>query len=402
VARIATFPFSARGPRVIGALCGALWSAAALALAGCASTVAVPPPKVQVQAPASPANPATQTIKVALLLPLSGPQGPLGRSMLDAAQLALYDLASERFTLVPRDTRGTPQGAVEAARAALADGASLVLGPLFGPEVAAVKPVAAAAGVEVLAFSTDWTLAGDNAYIMGFVPADQVNRIVGYARSHGITRFAALIPRSPYGEAVAVSLQAAVSRAGGLLGPVERYDPAQADLAAPARALAQTPGMPQAVMLAEGGPRVKALASALAAGGLDTRQVRLLGTGLWDEPGLGTEPALAGAWFAAPAPESRSGFETRFEAAYGAKPPRIATLSYDATALVAVLARMAKTAQPFPRAALTNPSGFAGIDGVFRLRPDGVVERGLAVLEITATGARVMDPAPSSFEALTQ
>lgn len=344
---------------------------------------------------------APQVNKVALLLPLSGPSAGIGQPMLDAAQLALFDVAGENFQLLPRDTKGTPQGAADAARQAIAEGARLILGPLFGQEVQAVKPVAAGAGVDVVAFTTDATLAGNGTYVMGFVPYDQVQRVTGFARSRGVTRFVALAPRSPYGDAVVSALQASAQRFGGQVAQVERYDPALADPSVPARQVAQAPVAPQAVLLAEGGDKVRALGSALQANGVDPGRVKLLGTGLWDDPGLGREPALVGAWFAAPAPEQRADFEARFEALYGKKPPRLATLAYDATALAGALARLGGPA-PYDRANLTNPNGFAGVDGLFRLKANGAVERGLAVLELTPEGSRVLDPAPQTWEVLGQ
>lgn len=379
-----------------------LWVTAVLLLAACARNVAAPPPVVQAPQPAAPVQPlAPQAQKVALLLPLSGPNAAVGQPMLEAAQLALFDVAGEQFQLLPRDTKGTPAGAADAARQAVAEGARLILGPLFAQEVQAVKPVAAGAGVDVLAFSNDATLAGNGTYVMGLVPGDLVARVTGYARSRGVTRFVALAPRSAYGDAVVNALQAATQRFGGQVAQVERYDPALADPAVPARQVAQAPVAPQAVVLAETGERVKALSSALLANGVDTQRVKLLGAAVWDEPGLGQEPAMAGAWFAAPAPEQRADFEARYESLYGRKPPRVATLAYDAAALAGALAQMGGPA-PYDRANLTNPVGFAGVDGLFRLRSNGVVERGLAVLEVTPEGTRVLDPAPQTWDVLGQ
>jgi hypothetical protein len=154
-----------------------------------------------------------------------------------------------------------------------------------------------------------------------------------------------------------------------------------------------------ALLLPEGGDRLKALAPLLPYFDVDPAQVKFLGTGLWDEPGLGTEPALDGGWYAAPPPNARADFEKRFTTLYRHPPPRLATLGYDATALAAVLAR--NPAGPdFSAPALTNPSGFSGIDGIFRLRPDGLVQRGLAVLEVHRGAPTVVDPAPESFQEL--
>lgn len=267
-----------------------------------------------------------------------------------------------------------------------------------------MRPIAQNAGIDVLAFTNDATQAGNGTYVMGFVPADQVSRVAGYARSRGVTRFTVLAPRSPYGDAVVNAMQAIGPRLGTMTTQVERYDPAVTDLSVPAKQVAQVTPQPQAVMLAEGGQRAQGIAQALATNGVQPQQVKLLGTGLWDDSSqgaLGQESALVGAWYAAPAPQTRARFESQFEQVYGRKPPRIATLAYDATSIAAVLTRTGGPV-PFDRMAMTNPNGFEGLDGLFRLRADGMVERGLAVMEITPTGSRVVDPAPPSFEMLGQ
>ncbi|MGH6980975.1 MAG: penicillin-binding protein activator, partial [Stellaceae bacterium] len=144
-----------------------------------------------------------------------------------------------------------------------------------------------------------------------------------------------------------------------------------------------------------------ALAPYLAYYKIDTDKIHLLGTGLWDDATLGTEASLLHGWYAAPDPQGRASFVRRFTDAEGHAPPRLATLAYDATALAAVLAK--NPAGPdYSASSLTNPSGFVGLDGVFRLNQDGLVERGLAVLEVDRGGPRVIDPAPQSFVPPTQ
>lgn len=399
VARLAK-AFS-HGQKRLGQAAGKRHGLTALALvalvAACAPTVSAPPPVAQAPQPPPVAAPVPQTTKVALLLPLSGPNAQIGQAMQDAAQLALFDLAGDRFELLPRDTKGTPAGAVDAARQAVAEGANLILGPLFGAEVAAVRPIAQNAGIDLLAFTNDWTQAGNGTYVMGFVPGDQVMRVAGFARSRGISRFVALAPRNQYGDAVVSAMQTAGQRFATSV-QVERYDANLTDLSIPAK---QVPPQSQAVVLSEGGPRAQAMAAALNAAGVNPAQVRFLGTGLWDDPSLGQEPSLLGGWFAAPAPQARAEFEAKFDRIYGRKPPRIATLAYDTTAIAAVLAKMGPPGR-YDRAMLTNANGFEGIDGLFRLNQNGLVERGLAVLEVTPTGSRVLDPAPANWNVLGQ
>ena len=369
-------------------------------LAACAPNVAGRAPVSQGSQPAiAPAAP--QTTKVALLLPLTGSRASYGQPLLEAAQLALFDLAGNQFELLPRDTKGTPAGAANAARQAMAEGARLIIGPLFRDEVAAVRPVTQAAGVNVLAFSNDASLAGNGIYVLGLTPADHVNRVVGYARSQGITRYTALVPRSAYGDMVVSALQGSVRRLGGATAQVERYEPSLADPGAVAQQVAQSPNRPQAVLMSEGAPRVQGLAGALADNGVAQPQVRFLGAGLWDDPAIAQEPALQGAWFAGPSPQLRRDFEARFEALYGKKPPPVASLAYDATAIAAMLNQPGNP-QPYGRDALQGPNGFEGVDGLFRLTPGGLAERSLAVLEVTPGGPRVLDPAPRSFDVLGQ
>jgi len=316
--------------------------------------------------------------------------------------------------LVPRDTGGNAAGAGNAARAVIAEGARLILGPLLAPEVEAVKPLARDAHLDVIAFSTITNLAGGNVFLMGFLPRQEVVREVGYARQHGIDRFAALVPNSTYGHLMADALQEATSASGGRVTKVEFYDPAAADSspaiqrlmpggattgdAAPASVAPLAPSF-DALLLPEGGARLKRIARQVRIVSGDKKPLRLLGSGLWDVADIGSEPALVGGWFASSPPEARQDFERRYNATYGHNPPRLASLGYDAAALAAVLAR-GQGAEPFSQQAILNPSGFTGVDGLFRFTPNGLVQRGLAVLEVDPQGRTVISPAPQSFQDL--
>jgi ABC-type branched-subunit amino acid transport system substrate-binding protein len=372
------------------------------ALSGCSSTGTTPassaqpaPLPVSPQAPAAtaPSVAASGKMRVALLLPLTGPSAALGQAMLDAAQMALFEVGGDRLELLPRDSGGTASTAATAAHSAIDDGAKLVLGPLLAAEVEAVKPIAQGADVPVVAFSTATQLAGSDTWLLGFDPRQEISRVVTYAQAHGRQRFATFAPTSAYGDIAVAALRDAAAVAGASLGPIVRYDPAANSLGPAVQAFAAGGADYDALLLPEGGARLKALAPLLPFYGIDPGQVKFLGTGLWAEPGLGTEPALQGAWYAAPDPAIRANFEARFKQLYGVAPPLLATLGYDATALAAVLARNGD----FSAAALTTASGFSGLNGIFRLLPDGIVERGLAVLEVTPTGVSVIDPAPDTF-----
>ena len=384
------------------------------------------PPLMAALPPAMAPIPGQKT--VAMLLPLTGQTAGLGQAMQDAAMLATYDMAGDDLMLRFYDSAGNPEGATNAARTAIAEGAQMILGPLFGTEAREVGPVAAQAGVHVLAFSNDRSAAGPGVNILGFLPEAQVIRVVAYARSRQIERFAVIAPANDYGNAVVNSLRLALDAYGGLMTEVAIYDPATEDLTPTVRMLARYDSKRRAaiqqlqgkndaaskaalrqlqdqisaemnfdaVLIAESGARLRALAPLLPYYDIDPAKIRFLGTAQWDEAGLGNEPALVGAWFAAASPDARAAFDKRYEQVFKRKPPRLASLAYDAAALAAVVAR----GRGFTAEALLQPSGYAGVDGIFRLRPDGLVERGLAVLEVLPRGVKVIDPPPDSFEGM--
>jgi ABC-type branched-subunit amino acid transport system substrate-binding protein len=335
----------------------------------------------------SPATEAADVVKVGLLLPMSGAHAELGQSLYKAAELALFDIADEKFALVLRDTASTPEGAAQAAQEVIGEGVQLVLGPVFAADAQQVAPITGAAGVPVISFSTDSAVARPGVYVMGILPQLQVQRIVGYAGRQGIRTIGALVPANAYGQAVTTALQDAAPRAGVRVASVSTYDPAAPDKASEAAQLAGA-GY-DAVLIPEGGDAVRALAPPLSG------TVQLLGSTLWEDPTLAGVPALQGGWFAAPAPERRLAFEQKYRSVHGSTPPRLATIVYDAVALGAALA---KNHMPFTDQSLTQGSGFAGLDGIFRFRPDGQVERGLAVLEIRNGQIVTRDPAANSFD----
>lgn len=357
------------------------------------------------------APPGKESVKVALLLPLSGPNADLGKAMLEAAQLALFTTGSDKLTLIPRDTTGTAGGAADAAKAVLADGAKLILGPLIADEVDAVKPIAQAANVNVIAFSTKTEIAGGNVLLMGFLPRQEVVREVSYAREQGLGKFAALVPNSPYGHLMGDALSQAAG-SGGATARVQYFDPRGADIATavkrllPASASAKpgaggdAAGLPfDALLLPEGGDQLKQIATQLKAAGVDSTRARFLGSGLWDDATIVNDADLTGGWFAASPPDVRHDFEHRYENAYHHPPPRLASLAFDAAALASVLSK-SDGPDPFSVQAIQNPSGFTGVDGLFRFGPDGLVQRGLAVIEVDQGGDKVVSPAPQSFQNL--
>src|SRR5438876_2059482 len=339
----------------------------------------------------------TGAVKVGLMLPLSAPgnAGVAAQSMKNAAEMALAEFQNPNIQLLIKDDGGNPQGAQQGTQQALEEGSEIILGPLFALSVPATAQLTRAKGVSAIAFSTDSSVAGRGVYLLSFLPESDVNRIVEYAAGIGKRSFAAMLPENAYGNVVEAAFKQAVGRRGGRIVAFEKYG---ADRATAARTVAQALGQADAFFIADDGDSVVSVADALAAAGANLRNIQLLGTGLWDNPRVYASPALQGGLYAAPDPAGFRSFSARYRAKFGSDSARTATLAYDAVALVAALART-QGPQRFSPEVLTNPSGFAGIDGLFRFRADGTNERGLAVMKVTTGGGVPVAGSPKSFGA---
>jgi ABC-type branched-subunit amino acid transport system substrate-binding protein len=373
---------------------------AAFMLAACQSIPIGPRPAD----PAAPAAPTAEILgtggtRVALLAPrsASGNGRATAEAFRNAAELALRDFPSAGIQVAVYDTKGTPAGAEAAVGVALSEGAEIILGPVFSSEVSAVAQASRAAGVPVVAFSSDAGVAGPGVYLLSFLPSDDVERIVSYSVREGRRSFAAMLPQNAYGSVVEAAFRSNVASAGGRIVAIETYQTAEDVRTKAARIAAIAPQI-DALLIPDTGEVVPAIAASLAASGVTRDRVRLLGSGQWDDSRVLNSPALVGSWFPAPAKQGFEGFARKYQAAYGAPPPRNATLAYDATVLAAGLLRQSGGGRP-SASALTNPNGFAGLDGVFRFLPNGLTQRRLAIYEVTGSGARIVDPASRSFAA---
>jgi ABC-type branched-subunit amino acid transport system substrate-binding protein len=348
-------------------------------------------------APVQPVAVGNGQVKIGLILPLSasGNAGVAAQSMKNSAEMALSEFLNPNIQLLIKDDGGSPQGAQQATQQAVDEGAEIILGPLFALSVPATAQVTRARGINVIAFSTDSSVAGRGVYLLSFLPESDVNRIIEYAASIGKRSFAAMLPDNAYGNVVEASFKQAVGKRGGRVVVFEKYG---ADRNTPAARVAQALTQADALLLADDGDSVVSVADALTAAGANLKNVQLLGTGLWDNPRVFASPKLQGGLYAAPDPSGFRSFSGRYRRKFGAEPVRTATLAYDAVALMAALART-QGGQRFQSDVLLNPSGFAGIDGLFRFRADGTNERGLAVMRVGPSGAEPVAGSPKSFGA---
>lgn len=440
----AVLPTRALAPIARLSRAAALLAGCALVLSACTATNGGPSPSVT-QGPASPVvgqppEPAVlgvamsperlpftpahlqglDLVRVGVLLPFSGSSAPLRSEaghLLRAAELALFERGIDNVVLLPKDTEGTALGAQAAAEAAIADGADLIIGPLLAAEVRAVSDGARRAGIPVISFSTDSSVAGDGVYILSFPPEEEVRRVVSYTAALGADRFAIVAPATPYGQLVSEAYRSAAAEFGGSVTAEEVYSGGVESMGQAARRLARagidrlevgralamtgedwrpsSGGAFQVVMLPASGDDLRMLAPSLLFADIDPLLVKFVGTGLWRNPESAREPALAHGWFAGPDAELRARFEASYQDAYGESPSRLAGLGYDAASL-AVL--MTANAGGIDRALIEDRNGFLGVDGLFRMRADGRVERGLALYTIRNGQFEVLDPAPMRFE----
>jgi len=355
-----------------------------------------------------PAQPTGQTlgtgkVKVGLILPLSaeGQGAVVGNSLRNAAEMALAEFPNADLTLLVKDDRGTPEGAQAAAQEALREGAELIIGPLFAPSVQAVGQVARGANRPVIAFSSDTNVAGRGVYLLSFPPENDVNRVIAYASQQGRKSFAALVPDTAYGKVVEAAFQQAVAARGGRVVVIERFAADPSAMRAAAQRLAPALQQADALFVPAAADTMPALGSALQQAGYDPARVKPLGTGVWNDADVARVPAIQGGWFASPDTAGFNAFSGRYQQRFHAAPTRTATLAYDAVSLSAALART-QGSQRFSEPVLTNASGFAGADGVFRFRVDGQVERGLAVLELRNGRIVTVNAAPRDLGPPTQ
>ncbi|HWU26366.1 MAG TPA: penicillin-binding protein activator [Rhizomicrobium sp.] len=338
--------------------------------------------------------------RVGILLPFTNASSAtraLASSMLKSAEMAVFESGNPDLLLISADEGSTPETAAAGARTLLQEGAEIIVGPLFGPSTTAVAPLARDSGVPVISFSTDRRVAGQGVYLLSFLPRGEVRRVIAFAASEGHRNFAALVPVSGYGERVGEDFKDDVKAMGGTVTDVEKFTPSVQGVIAPAHAAALT--KPDAILIAQGGPLLRDIASALASAGAGPEQVKYLGTGLWDDPVTAHNPLLAGGYFAAPSPAIDQAFVTKYKNAYGTTPPQLSSLAYDAVSLVALLTP-GKPYNRFTAQTISDPNGFSGVDGIFRFLPDGTAERGLAVITINSDGTfSVASPAPTTFQA---
>ncbi|MFM9979168.1 MAG: penicillin-binding protein activator [Sphingomonadaceae bacterium] len=377
----------------------ALALAALVFVAGCkvvpkGPPAPVAPPPTARPDPIGPALPSDpQRNRVALLVPLTGPNAGVGTSISNAANMAVLDTGGARIRVTMYDTA---TGAAAAAQRAIAEGNRLILGPLLAEDARIIAPIARASQIPVVSFSNDTSIAGNGTFVMGYTPSQSISRIVSFARSKGTTRFAGLMPAGIYGQRASTAFIRAVEASGGQVVAMQTFDRSPSSITNAVTQLAKASPY-EAVMIADSGrTAARAVPVIRAKGGASAK---ILGTELWNaEAALGTNAALRGAMFASVSDGLYNQLATKYRARFGRSPYRLASLGYDAVLLVTRIGADWRPDTTFPVSRLTDRGGFSGIDGAFRFGRDGIAERALEVQQAGAGGFTVVEPAPRGFD----
>lgn len=369
----------------------------AVTLTGCQVVPKGPPqtveaPPVVKPEPVGPLPTDTERNRVALLVPMTGPNAGVGESIANAANMAVLDTGGKTIRVTTYDTA---TGAAAATQKALAEGNRLILGPLLAEDVRIVAPIARASRVPVISFSNDIGVAGNGVYVMGFAPTQSIDRIVRYARQQGVTKFAGLVPTGLYGQRSSTAFLRSVENAGGQVVSLQTFDRTAGSMSAAVTRMANTSPY-EAVLVADSARVAIQFAPVIRAKG--GASARLLGTELWNAEGaLGANAALRGAWFASVSDGVYNQLATKYRARFGKGPYRLASLGYDAVLLVTRIGSDWRSGRDFPAERLADVGGFSGIDGAFRFNRDGIAQRALEVQQAGPTGFSVIDPAPKGF-----
>lgn len=351
-----------------------------------------------------PAFDPSKPVPVALLLPSgSGNAGDetLARGLKQAADMAVADVAgSVKIDLRVYDAGSDPTLAAQMATRAADEGAAIILGPVFGDSANAAGLAVKGRGLNVLSFSNNTDVAGGNVFILGQTFQNSANRLASYAARQGKGNILIVHDKTPQGDLGQRAIQTAAAGAGARIVGTVPYDFTGPGVTAAVPTIvstARSSGATSMMLTADSAGALPLLAQLLPEQGLGPSAIQYVGLTRWDIPSATLAlPGLQGGWFALPDPGLSAQFQSRYSAAYGQAPHPIAGLAYDGIAAVAALVKSGRS-DPFSASALTQNAGFAGVNGVFRLRADGTNERGLAVAQIQNGQVVVIDPAPRSF-----
>ena len=351
-------------------------------IAGCAGNL--PWEQAPKQEISKPQVPPTQTgIRIAVVLPTADKNAALGKAMLNAAILANYDIHNPEITLIPMDQNSVIQNPA----LLTTEHVNATVGPLTAEATRYLQPFAKQNSIRIFSLSNDPSLSDDNTLALGYSIENEVSRILNYANSRYKNRILAVIHKDAYGDAIAAAVPANQVAHTQII----RFDNST-DLQVSLKGVLD---IPDAIFIPISAKNLSPVLTSLAAAGLTHDKAQYISTGVWDDDTTRQIPELDHAWYPSADPARLQSYSQHYAAQYGAVPPRLSALSYNAVAMIAILEKQSIT-DPFNKIVLTNPSGFEGVDGLFRIMPDGSVRRALAIVEIQNHQPTIIQSPPDS------
>ncbi|MCU9836667.1 penicillin-binding protein activator [Ruegeria sp. WL0004] len=345
----------------------------------------------------------SKPVPVALLVPRGSVQSGdavLAQSLENAARMAIGDLQNVQIDLRVYDTAGDANTAAAVAQQAVSEGAKIILGPVYAQAANAAGLAVLNQNINVLSFSNNTKIAGGNVFVLGPTFDNTANRLANFAARQGKGNIVVVHSNDEAGQVGKAAIINAISQTGAKLAgsvPFEQSQQGVISAVPQVKAMVDGAGADSVFFTATTAGALPLFSQLLPEAGVSPAEKQFIGLTRWDIPSQTLElPGVQGGWFTLPDPSKSASFNARYQAAYGGSPHPIGGLAYDGIAAIGALVGAGK-ADALTGAALTQSAGFQGVGGIFRLRPDGTNERGLAVATIQNKQVVVIDPAPQSF-----
>lgn len=353
-------------------------------------------------------------LRIGLLVPLTGQYAALGDEIRRGAEMALFKTGRDNVTLLFLDTKGGDTAA-DAALIGVKNDVDIFIGPLFTSAVVAARSVAVRHQTPMLLLSNNRAVVAPDSWLMGYLPEQQLDGLLGHAVDMGKMQFAIIAQDAAFGqrllthatnrlrdfglkpEAVRVLSNAELADENSLKQAIReftRYQPPAPD---------ELPeDSPFDAVIFAGDPEFALRAAPLLAYyDVGPDRALFLGNALWNQAQLLNEPSLQGGVFAARPSQFDSQFIASWREIWQQPPGELSRLGFDALALVTALVTDAEDG------ALVSPGdwaqklvthrGFQGYSGAFRLLPDGSNVRAYELRQIWRGQSTIIKPAPDKI-----
>ena len=336
-----------------------------------------------------------EMINIGIMLPLTGKHYKIGRSLLNAAQLALSKTNQENIRFHIVDT-GNNEELVQNTYKLINKGIKIIIGPVFTNNCLILKDLIDEEEITVISFSNNSQLEETNYYVFGLTLEDEINKLLNYSINRGLRKYAVVLPENEFGQRVKKKIEEQKNKNSSIFFKYEFYDTANPDFYAVSRAISDyetrqlnleekireleklktenslkeikklkkldTYGeldFEAIIIITEKFSDLSNLNSILPYYDVDPKNIQYMGTSVWAREIALKEPGLNKSYFSSLDILSRKKFEEDYSEVFNEKSHSISSLSYD---LVGLLSSLNLNEPIFNSTILNNNSGFVGIN----------------------------------------